>query len=144
LDFPFAMRPQAGRTKCSRRTRPSQSRHATATDATVEIALTNDLREIATVAALIDSFCAERGIAHEVAYAVNLALEELLNNIIAYGYDDEEPHRIEVLLRREGEVLVVIVVDDGKTFDPTRSPALPPCWTTTKGWAGSACFSSTG
>ncbi len=87
-----------------------------------EIALANDLREIATVAARLDGFCAEHGIAREVAYAVNLALEELLSNTIAYGYDDEEPHRIEVLLRLEGDLLVVIIVDDAKAFDPTRTP----------------------
>ncbi len=91
-----------------------------------EIALANDLREIATVAARLDSFCAEHGIAREVAYAVNLALEELLSNTIAYGYDDEEPHRIEVLLRLEGDLLVVIVVDDAKAFDPTKTPEPDP------------------
>jgi len=92
------------------------------TAATIEVALANDLREIANVAAHIDSFCAEREIAHEVPYAVNLALEELLSNTITYGYDDEEAHRIEVVLRLEGEALVVIIVDDAKAFDPTQAP----------------------
>ncbi len=89
--------------------------------ATIEVALANDLREIANVAARIDSFCAEREIAHEVPYAVNLTLEELLSNTITYGYDDEETHRIEVILRLEGEALVVIIVDDARAFDPTQA-----------------------
>ena len=96
---------------------------ATAADATIEIALANDLREIAAAAARIDGFCADRDIAAETAYAVNLALEELLSNTIAYGYeDDDEPHRIEVILRLEGRMLVVAIVDDGRAFDPTQAP----------------------
>ncbi len=91
-------------------------------DAAIEIALTNDLREIAGVAARIDRFCAERDISPEVAYAVNLALDELLTNTIGYGYRDEERHRIEIVVRLEGETLVVAVVDDGAAFDPTRIP----------------------
>lgn len=91
-------------------------------DATIEIALTNDLREIAGVAARIDGFCADREIAPEVAYAVNLALEELLSNTISYGYEDGEPHRIEIILRLEGGMLVIAIVDDGKAFDPTKAP----------------------
>lgn len=94
--------------------------------AAIGIALANDLREIAGVAARIDAFCAGRDIPAEVAYAVNLALEELLSNTIAYGYDDEQPHRIEVILRLEGGALVVIVVDDGRAFDPTKTPEPGP------------------
>ncbi len=91
-------------------------------DAAVEIALVNDLREIPAAAARIDEFCAQQEIAPEVAYAVNLALDELLANTITYGYDDEEPHRIEVIVRLEGDTLVVAIIDDGMAFDPTRVP----------------------
>lgn len=89
--------------------------------ATTGIALTNDLREITSVAAHIDDFCETNKLQPEVSYAVNLALEELLANTITYGYDDEGSHRIEVLLRLEEQALLVIVVDDGIAFDPTKS-----------------------
>lgn len=88
----------------------------------IEFPLANDLREIARVAARIDEFCSVRGVASEIAYAVNLAIDELLTNTISYGYDDEDPHRIEVIVRREGETLVVVIVDDGAAFDPTQMP----------------------
>ena len=89
-------------------------------DATIEIALENDLRKIARVAARIDEFCSAWGMAPEIAYAVNLAIDELLTNTISYGYDDDEPHRIEVILRLEGKTLVVAIVDDSAPFDPTE------------------------
>ena len=89
-------------------------------DATIEVALENDLRKIARVAARIDEFCSAHGVAPKTVYAVNLAIDELLTNTISYGYDDDEPHRIEVLVRLEGSTLVVAIVDDSAPFDPTE------------------------
>ena len=88
----------------------------------IDIPLVNDLREIARVAARIDGFCSERDVPSETAYAVNLALDELLTNTVSHGYDDDEPHRIMVLVRLEDGTLVVMVVDDGGAFDPTKAP----------------------
>ena len=95
--------------------------NATADD-TIEIALQNDLGEIADLAARIDRFCEAREISPEIAYAVNLSLDELLTNTISYGYDDDEAHRIEVTLRLAGETLLVTIVDDSGAFDPTKTP----------------------
>ena len=89
-------------------------------DATIGIALTNDLRKIARVAARIDEYCSAHGVAPETVYAINLAIDELLTNTISHGYDDDEPHRIEVILRLEGDMVVVAIVDDSAPFDPTE------------------------
>ena len=91
--------------------------------AAIEIGVVNDVREIAGVAAKIDDFCASRNISPEASYAVNLAIEELLSITIENGYQDDDPHRIEVILRQEGEALVVIIVDDADAFDPARASA---------------------
>ena len=89
---------------------------------TLEISLANDLREIAGVAARIDEFCEDRSLPAQTAYAVNLAIDELLANTITSGYGDDDPHRIEIVLREEADALVVIIVDDGGPFDPTEAP----------------------
>ena len=85
----------------------------------LEIALVNDLREIAGVAAKIDAFCAARDLPAQIAYAVNLAIDEVLTNTISYGYDDDDPHRIELIVRWEHDQLIVVTVDDGRAFDPS-------------------------
>ena len=90
----------------------------------IDIALANDLREIAGVAAQIDGFCEAQELAPQVAYAVNLAIDEILTNTISRGYDDDEAHRIELIVSLEGETLVVVIVDDSRAFDP--SPADMP------------------
>ena len=84
---------------------------------TLEISLVNDLREIASVAAQIDEFCAERTYAPQIGYAVNLSIEEILTNRISYGYEDEEQHRIEVIVRVEDSQLIVVIVDNSAPFD---------------------------
>lgn len=88
---------------------------------TVEISLVNDLREVAGVAARIDEFCAHRNLTPQVAFAVNLSLDEILTNTISYGYDDDDPHRIEVVVRLEDERLVVVIMDDGRAFDLSQA-----------------------
>ena len=93
---------------------------------TLEISLANDLREIAGVAARIDEFCQARAVSSQIAYAVNLAIDELLTNTISNGYEDDDPHRIEIVLRRETEALIVILIDDGVPFNPTQAAEPDP------------------
>ena len=83
----------------------------------LEISLVNDLREIANVAGQIDEFCAERNFAPQIGYAVNLSIEEILTNRISFGYDDDEQHRIEIIVRVEESQLVVAIVDNSAPFD---------------------------
>ena len=84
---------------------------------TLEISLVNDLREIASVAAQIDEFCEQRNYAPQIGYAVNLSIEEILTNRISYGYEDDEQHRIEVIVRVENDLLIVVIVDNSAPFD---------------------------
>ena len=88
----------------------------------IDIAMANDLGELANVAERIDAFCTNRDVEPDVAFAVNLALDELLTNIVSYGYPDEEEHRIEIAVRQDGGSLVVTIVDDSIEFDPRQVP----------------------
>ena len=89
---------------------------------TLEISLVNDLRDIAGAADKIGAFCAEHGLAEEISFEVNLAVDELLTNTISYGYDDEGEHRIDLSLRLEGGTLIVEIADDARAFDPLKAP----------------------
>jgi anti-sigma regulatory factor (Ser/Thr protein kinase) len=94
----------------------------TSDDNVFEIALANELQEIVSAAAKIDAFCEEKDLSPEIAYAVNLSVDEILTNTISYGYDDDEPHRIEIIVRREADSLVVVIVDDSAAFDLSSTP----------------------
>ncbi len=60
--------------------------------------------------------------APEIAFAVNVSVDELLTNTISYGYDDSDGHRIEMTVWMEGSVLVIELSDDAKPYDPTAAP----------------------
>ena len=91
-------------------------------EASLEISLGNELREIAGVAAQVDRFCADHRLMPGLAYAVNLAIDEILTNTISYGYEDRERHRIEVIVNLEADQLVVVIVDDSMPFDLGLAP----------------------
>ena len=94
----------------------------TVDDNVLEIALANELPEIAGTAEKIDAFCEANSLSPEIAYAVNLSIDEILTNTISYGYDDDEPHRIEIVLRREADSLAVVIRDDSAPFDLSAAP----------------------
>ena len=94
----------------------------TTDDNVLEIALANELQEIVGAAAKIDAFCEERELSPEIAYAVNLSIDEILTNTISYGYDDDEPHRIKIIVRLEAEALIVVIMDDSAPFDLSATP----------------------
>ncbi len=88
----------------------------------LHFSLINDLRELGVAAAKVDAFCAEHGVSRDIAFAVNVSVDELLTNTISYGFDDGESHRIEMTVRIEDDVLVIELVDDATPYDPTRAP----------------------
>ena len=93
---------------------PSQA----GTSTSREIRIENKMTEIARVAALVDSFAAEHGLSNEVMVALNVSLDEILNNIISYAYEDAEYHDISVRLELLRQKVEVTVEDDGKPFNP--------------------------
>jgi serine/threonine-protein kinase RsbW len=90
---------------------------------TGEIRIANRMSEIARVADLVDSFGARHKFSNEVIVALNVSLDEILNNIISYAYDDAGHHDILVRLTLRGGDVEVVVEDDGKPFDPRQAPA---------------------
>ena len=53
---------------------------------------------------------------------LNLALEEVVSNIIKYAYQDKADHEIEIQFAREDNLLTVKVKDDGEEFNVLDYP----------------------
>ena len=88
----------------------------------LRLTIRNDLRELARVRELASELLAQRGVDEKAVYATELALEEVLSNVIRHGYADRERHEIALVLAvREGGVELQ-VVDDGREFDPVTAP----------------------
>ena len=54
-----------------------------------EIRIDNNLSEITRVADMVDDFAARHQFPDEVVFALNVSLDEIVNNIISYGYEDD-------------------------------------------------------
>ena len=60
----------------------------------------------------------------ELVFRVNLALEELVLNIMDYGFD-EGLHEIEITLTSDADALTIEIVDGGRPFDPLKDAPQP-------------------
>jgi serine/threonine-protein kinase RsbW len=77
------------------------------------------------VAEDFDAFGAARALPPEVVRAVQVALDEMLSNIVHHGHGERgEGHQIEVSFRLDEGVLEVTIEDDAPPFDPLAAP--PP------------------
>lgn len=88
-----------------------------------EIVISNSLSELARVRALADRFLSTHPLSSGVTADLQVALDELLINIIKYAYTDNRAHQIHVQLGIERDVLVVEIDDDGVPFNPLDAPA---------------------
>ena len=89
----------------------------------LSLTLTNDLSELARIADEIEAYGASHGWPARWITNLNISLDELITNIVSYGYEDSEEHEIRVTLTNRDGALVTVLEDDGIAFDPfTAAP----------------------
>jgi serine/threonine-protein kinase RsbW len=86
------------------------------------ITLKNKISEIERLADAIMQFGRENSFSDKVIFDINLALEEVVNNVISYAYKDKNEHQINIYMELEGQVLLLKVEDDGTPFNPFDVP----------------------
>lgn len=89
-----------------------------------DIRLRNRLDELDRLHAFVAQFSSTSGLSTEIAFALTLAIEELVTNVILHGYEDAAEHAILVSLSLEAGTVVVALEDDGRSFDPTQTLAV--------------------
>ena len=83
-----------------------------------------DSSAIRHVDGFVATFVRERRIADDEASRILILLEELLTNLIKYGYPGRsEPGQAEIVLALNGSRLEIEFIDDGCAFDPFAGPA---------------------
>lgn len=86
------------------------------------LTLKNSLTEIRRLSETIGSFAETHQLTRKTRNALELALDELVTNVICYGFDDEGEHSIEVRVWIEGDQVIAEIEDDGREFDPRERP----------------------
>jgi serine/threonine-protein kinase RsbW len=88
----------------------------------VEIKLKNKLSELERFNQSLAEFGRRQGLGSKVMHDLNLALEEILTNVISYGYMDDREHEIKVHLSTQPGAVNAEVEDDGRPFNPLEAP----------------------
>src|SRR5262245_20779376 len=88
----------------------------------LRITLKNRVEEIARLGERLGEFAAVHGLAPNVTYDLNVALEEAVINIISHGYADDREHEILVRIWIESAAVIAEVKDDAPAFNPLTAP----------------------
>ena len=83
----------------------------------------NNLTALPPLMTKVNRFLDQHTVPHEAIFRVNLAIEEIVTNIIKYGYDDAGHHTITVNLALFPDTIRLQLKDDGHPFDPLQTPA---------------------
>jgi phosphoserine phosphatase RsbU/P len=86
-----------------------------------EVVLRNDVTDLAVLKESLDAMGSDWHIPLSIVSTLNLVLEEIFTNIVFYGYEDQHEHLVSMCFRREGDILVIRVEDDGKPFNLLES-----------------------
>jgi anti-sigma regulatory factor (Ser/Thr protein kinase) len=79
---------------------------------------------VTRVRELLDGLARMHRLHPDVVADMQVALDEVLSNILRHGFVDGAPHRIEVALSVDAQTLTADVADDCAPFDPLAAP--PP------------------
>ena len=82
------------------------------------IILKNKFSEIERIATVVSEFGQRNDLPDEVIYDIRLVLEEIVSNIIKYGYKDSDEHQIDIQINLESSTLTLEIKDDGNPFNP--------------------------
>ena len=82
------------------------------------IRIKNDISELGRVVQLFHDFSVQNRLPIKISNAVDLVLDEIVNNIISYGYDDQNEHQIDIFVFIENGMLNLQIEDDARRFNP--------------------------
>lgn len=83
----------------------------------------NRIEALADIAKEVSGWLATLPLSSRAKYSAGLAVEEMVTNIIKYGYDDSHEHLVGIRISVGSDHLTLVFEDDGHPFDPTLRPA---------------------
>ena len=84
-----------------------------------ELIINNQIEELERLAIFVEEVSEELGLDPETTMNLNLALEEVVSNVILYAYPREMGEKITIMAQTEKQSLIFTITDKGKEFDPT-------------------------
>lgn len=87
-----------------------------------KLIIKNNIKELDNLNVFLEKMQADWKLPQKFIMNINLVLEEMISNIIFYGYDDKEQHQIEICFQREENGLHIRIMDEAGEFNPMEAP----------------------
>jgi serine/threonine-protein kinase RsbW len=94
-------------------------------DAELDLTLRNRRDELARLAQQVAALATRAGLSARVEHRLNLVLEEIIGNTIAYGYPDAGEHALRVRVAVLADAIELDIRDDARPFDPLAARPAP-------------------
>jgi serine/threonine-protein kinase RsbW len=88
----------------------------------VDIVIHNELSEIALVRDALDQLGSELEVPAQAIVQLQVALDEIVSNVIKYSWVDGGKHDILVRITVDDDGVALDIFDDGEPFDPRGVP----------------------
>ena len=85
-----------------------------------EIVIKNEIAELERVAVFVEEVSQLLSLDSETTMNLNLALEEVVSNVILYAYPQKMGENIIIKASSDDNILVFTITDKGDEFDPTK------------------------
>ena len=80
---------------------------------------------LTTLADAVETFAAEESLGGALPVNLNLVLDELVTNSVSYALADVAEPLLRLRIRRDGDVVVAEIEDNGAAFDPFTEASKP-------------------
>ena len=84
----------------------------------------SDRKELERVSAAIKALGVDEDWSSDILFRVDLVMDELVVNIMDYGYDDSD-HEIDITFTSEEDAVTIEITDEGRSFDPLNDAPEP-------------------
>lgn len=88
----------------------------------ISFTLTNKQQCFQCFQPIVEEFGAANGLKSKTVFHLTLVLDELITNIISYGYADHDEHPIEVSISLDRGTLRIRLEDDARPFNILEAP----------------------
>jgi serine/threonine-protein kinase RsbW len=82
-----------------------------------QLSILNKIEELPKLNIVLEELAEEWGFSMKNSMHINLVLEEIVTNIIFYGFDENKEHQINIDFEKGINELKIVITDDGKAFN---------------------------
>lgn len=89
---------------------------------TTRMVIRNNIADLTVLTLAMEQVASEHGMPDKSLFQLQVALDEMVSNVIKYAWPAAEMHDIEIHITARRDGLEVEIIDDGRMFDPRKAP----------------------